>query len=56
MEKSANSIENVAAYAAYPCAVYNLQGIIVLKSATAADIQALPAGIYVAGGKKIVVK
>lgn len=56
VEKSSNSIENVAADAAYPCAVYNLQGILVLKSATAAEIEALPAGIYVAGGKKIVVK
>ena len=34
--------------------VYNLQGIVVLKNASTADINALPAGIYIVNGKKIV--
>ena len=37
-------------------AVYNLQGICVLRDATAADISSLPAGLYIAGGRKIAVK
>lgn len=36
--------------------VYNLQGIKVLDNATPAQVKALPAGLYIQGGKKIVVK
>lgn len=36
--------------------VYNLQGIKVLDNATPAQIRALPAGLYIQGGQKIVVK
>lgn len=36
--------------------VYNLQGILVLENADSNAISALPAGIYIAGGKKIVVR
>lgn len=39
-----------------PVDVYNLQGICVLRNATLDDINNLPAGIYIAGGKKYVVK
>ena len=36
--------------------VYNLQGIKVLDNATPAQVKALPSGLYIQGGKKIVVK
>lgn len=36
--------------------VYNLQGIKVLDNATPAQIKALPAGLYIQGGQKIIVK
>lgn len=39
-----------------PVNVYNLQGIRVLRGASEAEIRALPAGVYVAGGKKIVIR
>lgn len=37
-------------------AVYNLQGIMIKDNASKDDIKALPAGVYVIGGKKVVVK
>lgn len=36
--------------------VYNLQGIPVLRNASDADINALPAGIYISGGRKFIRK
>lgn len=36
--------------------VYNLQGILLKKNASAADVKALPAGIYLIGGKKCIVR
>ena len=36
--------------------VYNLQGIRILTGATHADINTLPAGIYIIGGRKITVR
>lgn len=36
--------------------VYNLQGILVLSDATADDVEALPAGIYIVNGKKVALK
>ena len=36
--------------------VYNLQGILVLSDATADDVKALPAGIYIVNGKKVALK
>lgn len=51
-----SGVEDVIAEAGAPVDVYNLQGIEVMHQATPAQIQALPAGIYVAGGKKIVVR
>ncbi|MDE6523112.1 MAG: hypothetical protein K2L17_09860 [Muribaculaceae bacterium] len=38
------------------CDVYDLQGNIVLRNASSADIKTLAKGIYVVGGKKVVVK
>ncbi len=46
-------VENLESDAA-SSTVYNLQGIVVLKNASAADINALPAGVYIVNGKKIV--
>ncbi len=39
-----------------PADVYNIHGIRVLHNALPADIEALPAGIYISNGKKIVVR
>lgn len=36
--------------------VYNLQGILVKANASADDIKALPAGLYIIGGKKTIVR
>ncbi len=36
--------------------VYNLQGILVKKAANTNDIKALPAGLYIIGGKKYIVR
>lgn len=49
-----DGIEAVGAENAYR--VYNLQGIEVLRNADASAVEALPAGIYVVNGKKVVVK
>lgn len=46
----------VAAPAAEDWNVYNLQGIRVMKAACEADIYTLPAGLYIANGKKYLVK
>lgn len=35
--------------------VYNLQGICIRRNATQADIDALPAGIYIVNGRKVIV-
>jgi hypothetical protein len=39
-----------------PCNVYDLQGRLVSRQSTATSTEGLPAGIYIRGGKKIVVK
>lgn len=49
-------IENVAADADNRLDVYNLQGILLIADADADQIAALPAGIYIIGGKKVTVK
>lgn len=36
--------------------VYNLQGVLVRSGISSEDVKTLPAGIYVVGGKKIIVK
>lgn len=36
--------------------VYNMQGMLLMRTASAADLQKLPAGIYIVGGKKIFLK
>lgn len=40
----------------HPADVYNLHGIRVLHNALPADLEALPAGIYIRNGKKIVIR
>lgn len=35
--------------------IYNLQGICIRRNATQADIDALPAGIYIVNGRKVIV-
>ena len=51
-----SAIAGIEADAQAPADVYNLQGVCVLRAATAEQIEALPAGIYVSAGRKIVVK
>ena len=53
--KQATGIHNITADSD-PLNVYNLSGRLVKRLATASDINALPAGIYIQGGKKIVIK
>jgi len=36
--------------------IYNMQGVCVKRSATQADIDALPSGLYIIGGRKVVVR
>lgn len=36
--------------------VYNMQGALILRDATAAQVKALPAGLYIVGGRKVAVK
>jgi len=36
--------------------VYNMQGICVLRDAEATDVKALPAGLYIVNGRKVVIK
>lgn len=36
--------------------VYSLSGVLVRKSATASDVRSLPSGLYIVGGKKVLVK
>lgn len=36
--------------------IYNAQGIVVLRGATERELRALPSGLYIAGGRKVVVK
>ena len=38
------------------CDVFDIQGRIVLRNASSADLKTLSKGIYVAGGKKLVIK
>ena len=51
-----NSIESIAGNEATDNNVYNLQGILVIKNASAEQINALPAGLYIVNGKKVVVR
>ena len=53
--KQATGIHNITADSD-PLNVYNLSGRLVKRLATASDINALPAGIYIQGGKKVVIK
>lgn len=54
---SSSAIEGLEADAAVEDgAVYNLLGVKVLDKASASDLKALPAGVYLMNGKKIVVK
>lgn len=51
-------VENVAtdAHEGAPCDVYTLQGVLILRNASADDIRRLAPGIYLAAGRKIVVR
>lgn len=51
-----SGIDNILTDANATADVYNLQGICIRRAATAADIKALPAGIYIVNGAKVAVK
>ena len=51
-----SGIENVLVGEQATADVYNLQGICVFRGASASDIEALPAGIYIVGGQKVRVR
>lgn len=51
-----SGIDNILTDANATADVYNLQGICVRRAATAADVKALPAGIYIVNGAKVAVK
>lgn len=51
-----NAIDGIEVDAVSDNNVYNLQGILVVKNATAEQIDALPAGMYIINGKKVVLK
>ena len=46
----------VSVMEAVDCDVYDVQGRLVLRNASAADLNTLAKGIYVAGGRKLVVR
>lgn len=51
-----SGVESVTAESTDAVDVYNLQGILVKRNATKEDINSLPAGLYIAGGKKVMLK
>lgn len=51
-----SGVESVTAESTEAVDVYNLQGILVKRNATKEDINSLPAGLYIAGGKKVMLK
>lgn len=51
----ADGVEDVPAQTSALCDVYSLSGVRVLRAATQSQINALPAGVYVIGGKKIMI-
>lgn len=55
VEEWVTGISDITADAA-PQDVHTLQGVCVKRDATQADIDALPAGLYIIGGKKVYVK
>ncbi|MDE6369206.1 MAG: hypothetical protein K2K94_08200, partial [Muribaculaceae bacterium] len=54
--KATSGIENVICGENGTADVYNLQGIRIARQAKATDVNALPAGIYVVNGQKVIVK
>lgn len=54
--KKGSGIEAINADSLINQDVYNLQGILVKAAATAEDLKALPAGLYIVGGKKVVIR
>lgn len=51
-----SGIESVSVNKELPVDVYSVSGVAVLRNATEAQIKALPAGIYIVAGRKVVVK
>ncbi|MBD5232942.1 MAG: hypothetical protein HDS65_02055 [Bacteroidales bacterium] len=54
--KDNSGVDNVLTAGADTADVYNLQGIRVARNASAADVKALPAGLYIVNGAKVLVK
>ena len=49
-------IESAKSTSDAPANIYNLQGILVKRNATADNLRSLPAGIYIMNGRKVIVK
>lgn len=56
VSKGETAVEEIEEAEADICNVYNLQGIRVAKGITLDEVKALPAGLYIVNGKKIMVK
>lgn len=52
----ADGISNAIAEGKAESNVYNIQGVLLLKNAAKEQVNSLPAGVYVVGGKKVVVR
>ena len=54
--KAASGLDDILSEGNETFTIYNLQGMAVKSNATAADFNTLPAGVYIANGKKVLVK
>lgn len=56
VQSVATGVEGISGSTSVGSDVYNLSGRLVLRNASASQLQSLPAGVYVVAGKKIVVR
>lgn len=57
IREAVGGVEGLAADTeAYPADVYTATGILVRRAATADEVAALPAGLYIVGGRKLIIR
>lgn len=57
IREAVNGVEGVAAgIEAYPADVYTATGILVFRAASADEVASLPAGLYIVGGRKLIIR